>query len=222
MMPVISHEMWRRWNGGRVWRLTPDGVELQEAPGAVMRSPGEPLSMRLYLALWGEEIRAAAAAENVPVALLLMTIATENGGAHVDGQKLRVLPARKEPGYRSDAKTPQRISVGPCHLLISTARAAMADPSIDRAWLEVPGNNIRAAARYIAQQRALTQLDPILVAAAYNAGGLYTSTKNPWRLRSTLNHLERAGRWYGDACAALHECQITAALPGHLRTAAAA
>jgi peptidoglycan L-alanyl-D-glutamate endopeptidase CwlK len=47
--------------------------------------------------------------------------------------------------------------------------------------------------------------DPILVSAAYNAGGVYKSSKNPWCLRAYGDHLDRAARWYGDACAVLKE-----------------
>jgi hypothetical protein len=50
-------------------------------------------------------------------------------------------------------------------------------------------------------------MDPVLVAAAYNAGSLRkeTATANPWRLRcyplNTGKHISRFVEWYGDACA---------------------
>jgi peptidoglycan LD-endopeptidase CwlK len=49
--------------------------------------------------------------------------------------------------------------------------------------------------------------DPILVAAAYKAGGIYKNTHNPWHLRTYGDHLDRAAQWYGDACAVLKEVQ---------------
>jgi peptidoglycan LD-endopeptidase CwlK len=50
--------------------------------------------------------------------------------------------------------------------------------------------------------------DPILVAAAYKAGGIYKNTHNPWHLRTYADHLDRAAQWYGDACAVLKEVQV--------------
>lgn len=203
---------WRSRFGGREWRLTPDGIQSRSPGGADLelhRTAGAPRTMRLYLALWYEELVAAATAAGVPVALLLQTVATENGAAHVDGNHLDVLPPRREPGYTSDDATPHRISVGPCHILISSARTVMADPTINRAWLQVPAQNIMAAARFIAGQRGRTGLDPILVAAAYNAGGLYDATTgkwaNRWHLKTFGNHLDRAASWYGDAARVIQE-----------------
>jgi peptidoglycan L-alanyl-D-glutamate endopeptidase CwlK len=73
--------------------------------------------------------------------------------------------------------------------------------------LYLPAINIEIGAATIKQRLAEAGDDPILVAAAYNAGGLYKSAQNPWHLRSAGNHLDRAGRWYGDACAVLKEVQ---------------
>lgn len=195
--------------GGVVWRVTPLGVEV-EGEG-VLRTRGEPITMRLYWAWWSRELQEASAETSVPIALLLMTLGTENGAFRPDptGHPM-VTPIRTEPGYVSDDTTPGRISVGPCHLLISTARAAMHRPVINRAWLLDVSNNVLACAHYIADQEPETQLDPILVAAAYNAGGLHSAPPgtlrgNRWWLRSTPSHLDRAGRWYGDACAVIRD-----------------
>lgn len=198
--------------GGRAWRVTPEGIQSRGPAGDVElhRTAGAPRSIRLYLALWGDELVAAATAEGVPLALLLQTVATENGPANVQDSRLEYIQVRREPGYVDDAQTPHRISVGPCHVLISSARTAMGDPGIDRGWLLTPGNNIRAAARFIARQRGTTGFDPILVAAAYNAGGLYPAPPgsrwhNRWHLRSYGSHLDRAAAWYGDSCRVLLE-----------------
>jgi len=201
---------WTSRFGGQRWRLTPAGVELEGA--GLMRTKGQPRSMRWYWASWAPHFLAAAEATGVPIPLLMMTVATENGGCRLEDGEPHVIAVRREPGYVDDAKTPHRISVGPCHLLISTGRSAMGDPSIDRAWLLERGNNILAAARYIASQRAATGFDPILVAAAYNAGSLREAKPgskyfNRWRLVSYGNHLDRAGAWYGDACAVLAEAE---------------
>ena len=56
-----------------------------------------------------------------------------------------------------------------------------------------PDLSIALAAAYMTRptQLKLTGLDPPRVAAAYNAGGLYFDPGNPWRLRSTGNHIDR-------------------------------
>ena len=92
---------------------------------------------------------------------------------------------REEPGYVSDDRTPARISAGICQLLISTARSIMKDPKIDRTWLLNPLNSIRACAAYIKHNHDHqgTDWDPIYVACAYNAGGLYENKgeANRWQ-----------------------------------------
>ncbi|MGH9628427.1 MAG: transglycosylase SLT domain-containing protein, partial [Bryobacteraceae bacterium] len=104
---------------------------------------------------------------------------------------------REEPGYVSDEKTPHRVSAGFCQLLISTAREVMKDPSIDRKWLFNVQNSLRASAAMIRRQSRRTLFDPVCVACAYNAGGLYEnrSSGNRWRLRQypigTSKHADR-------------------------------
>jgi len=65
--------------------------------------------------------------------------------------------------------------------------------------------SIPIGAAVIKQRWAKTGDDPILAAAAFNAGGLYNTNANPWHLRTTGDPLDRAARWYGDACAVLKE-----------------
>ncbi len=69
-------------------------------------------------------------------------------------------------------------------------------------------------ARVLKAARPRTQLDPEtdyqppLVAAAYNAGGLHPPREgddNPWRLRSTGDHISRFCQFFGDACAVAAE-----------------
>lgn len=202
---------WTSRFGGVAWRTTPAGVEIEGV--GLVRTRGEPSTMRGYWRAWGAHYLAASRATGVSVALLLMTTATENGLFRADANgDPKVTPYRKEPGYTSDEATPHRISVGPCHLLISTARAAMRHPAINREWLMDRRNNIRAAAAYISGQQGRTGLDPILAAAAYNAGSLReaqpgTKYGNRWHLRSYGNHLDRAAAWYGDACAVVAEVE---------------
>lgn len=201
---------WTSRFNGREWQVTSGRLISRDPEHHVRtehRTLGEPLTMRRYLVAWGEEIRAASKATGVPRALLMATIATENGPARAGETKgLRIMPPkfRREPGYESDEATPHRLSVGPCHLLLSTA-------GMTRAELSDLGANIMAAARYIARGEARTGWDPILVAARYNSGGLYDASSvasrfhNRWHLRSWGAHLDRFADWYGDALFVLGE-----------------
>lgn len=201
---------WRSRFGGLRWTVTPHGVVI-EGTDRPMRTRGEPKTMRLYWAMWGHLMLPISRETGVPLAILLMTVATENGPAVVDENELRVVPIRREPKYVSDKETPHQISVGPCHVLISTARDAMGNQAIDRAWLMDRGNNLLAAATYMRGQHRKTGFDPILAAASYNAGSLKRALPgesrlgNRWHLRSWGNHLDRAAAWYGDACAVIEE-----------------
>ena len=79
----------------------------------------------------------------------------------------------------------------------------MKEPSIDRQWLLDPGNNLRVCAAYISWQadHKDSRLDPVKVLAAYNAGGLYRTNGNPWRLRSQGDHIDRGIAWFNDCIA---------------------
>jgi hypothetical protein len=206
---------WHNLHGGIRWRITPAGVEIEGV--GLARTKGEPRTMRMYWGYWATHFLAASDRTGVPIALIMMTVATENGGYRPDTDGVpHVIDVRREPGYVDDTKTPHRISVGPCHVLISTARGAMGDPSIDRAWCLDRGNNIMAAARYIANQRERTGYDPILVAAAYNAGSVReakpgTRFGSRWHIAAYGNHLDRAAAWYGDACAVIAEAEALVA-----------
>jgi peptidoglycan L-alanyl-D-glutamate endopeptidase CwlK len=70
-----------------------------------------------------------------------------------------------------------------------------------------PAINIDIGTSEIKHRFTKTGDDPILVSAAFNAGGLYKSSKNDWHLRSHGNHLDRAAAWYGDACTVIAELQ---------------
>jgi hypothetical protein len=71
----------------------------------------------------------------------------------------------------------------------------------------------------IAQQRAQTELDPPLVAAAYNAGGLRydSSAGNRWKLVQfpigTSEHCDRFVKWFNDAVAVLAEHAVKPTVP---------
>ncbi len=202
---------WERRFGGREWKVTEYGVVSRNPETLVEeahRTDGQPLTVTRYHDSWRAVIEKIAEEENVPKSIILATLATENGAARMRNGQPIIRPPRKEPGYESDQETPHRISVGPCHVLISTARAAMRDDDIDREWLLDLENNLRASFRFLAQQdnRWGHGFDPILASAVYNSGGLHDASNpesrffNRWHLRSYGNHLDRFADWYGDAC----------------------
>ena len=176
------------------WRLTREGVDIEGT--GVERTKGTPTTVTSVWERYSREINDASRNTRVPCALVVATICTESGG-EADAVRL-------EPGYVSDEKTPHKVSVGLTQTLISTARDVM-KMSLDRDWLLVPANAIAAGTNYIAQQAALTALDPPLVAAAYNAGDLYpqSGSQNRWKVRQypigTGQHCDRFVRFFNDA-----------------------
>jgi hypothetical protein len=191
-------EFHRAFDGGVRWRLVAAGVDVEGC--GVERTSGAPSTVTRIWETWSREINATARARRVPCALIIATIATESGG--------NANAVRLEPGYSSDEATPGKVSPGLMQTLISTAREAL-QLSCDRAWLLQPANSIEAGTAYIARQARLTELDPPLVAAAYNAGRLkeQTSEQNRWKLRQypigTGKHCDRFVRFFNDAVAVL-------------------
>lgn len=176
------------------WRLTPQGLSIDDAPPE--GTQGEPETVRRVWRRYGRSIEAWCSRAGVPVELVIATICTESGG--------RADAERPEPGYSSDRETPHRVSLGLMQTLISTAREALAMPGIDRAWLLDPDNSIRAGTVYIARQARITGFDPPKVACAYNAGGVYlqTGAGNRWKMRQfpigTGQHCDRFVQWFND------------------------
>ena len=186
------------WHGPAIgtgrnrWRLTPQGLifEGEDAP----RRNAVP---RLAAACWATHrapLEAAAQRFNVPVELLLATACTESGG--------RAEAVREEPGFISDTATPHRVSPGMMQTLISSAREALGDPSLNRARLLDAGVSAMAGAAFIGRQARggtwPTGFDPPLVAIAYNAGSLRPTrdADNPWGLVQTRRG---ADHWHADA-----------------------
>jgi hypothetical protein len=189
---------WHAFEDGVRWRLTASGVEVEGS--GVERSSGRPVTVTRIWSDHGDAVTTAARRYRVPVELIVATIATESAG--------RADAVRLEPGYSSDEATPGKVSIGLTQTLLSTARDTMRQ-SFGRDWLLVPGNAVVAGTSYIAEQSRLTNLDPPLVAAAYNAGRLayQNGARNRWKLRQypigTGDHVDRFVRFVNDAVAVL-------------------
>ncbi|TCO75786.1 transglycosylase-like protein with SLT domain [Plasticicumulans lactativorans] len=177
------------------WHLTPIGLAIGDEPP--QGSGGEPKTMRRVWGDFGPSIVRWATQFGVPAELILATIGTESGG---DPRAVR-----EEPGYRDDERTPGKVSVGLMQTLISTAREALGEGgNVDRAWLEVPDNAIKAGTACIASKFPQTQFDPPKVACAYNAGGVYyqDGAGNRWKMRQypigSAAHADRFVQWFND------------------------
>jgi soluble lytic murein transglycosylase-like protein len=200
------------------WQLTRDGL-LIEGELAPRGTGGPPRTVRRIWEAFGDHIAGAAREFDVPVELIISTIATESRG--------NPNAERSEPGFISYEETPHRVSLGLMQTLISTARQALKDKSIDAEALRDPGTSIRAGTAYIAQQRKVTDYDPPNVACAYNAGGVYlqTGATNRWRMRQfpigTGAHADRFVAWFND-CFIFFEDPAAAPRPSFVRALAAA
>lgn len=213
--------------GGLLWRVTPLGIEV-EGEGDVRRTVGEPVTARRILALMRDPLLAAAARHETPPALLIMTVATETGlyrRVNFTGPKT----FRWEAHVRVSDVSPVRrgdYSAGPMQVLGGTAREMIRRYGLGLdvfetapAYAQRPtppsthplydyAVSLDLGAAYIRHTWPHTHGDPILAAAAYNAGGVYRSERNLWRIRCHGDHLDRAAAWYGDACAVLEEAGI--------------
>jgi hypothetical protein len=187
------------------WQLTPRGLVI--AQGAPETTGGEPQTVRQVWQRFSQPIQEWAASFGIPVELIIATICTETRGDPT--------AVREEPGFVSDAATPNKASLGMMQTLISTARDVLGDPSINRLWLLDPSNSIRAGTAYIASQWKLTHLDPPKVACAYNAGGVYynPSPHNRWKMRQypigSAEHADRFVQWFNDCFSMLERDRVT-------------
>lgn len=180
---------------GVQWCLTAEGLRV--LPDAMAKgSGGEPQTVRRVWQEFGGSIKNWSAKFSVPAELIIATICTESSG--------KPSAKREEPGFKSVASTPNRISTGLMQTLVSTARATLNRDDIDDGWLLQPDNSIQAGTSYIADQRRITRFDPPKVACAYNAGGVYknASQNNRWRMRQypigTGEHCDRYVKWFND------------------------
>ena len=190
------------------WQVRAQGVSIEGT--GVERTGGEPETVRRVWDQFGAAIETWSNRFGVPAELIVATICTESGG---DPNAVR-----EEPGYRSDAATPDRVSPGLMQTLITTARNALQDDGVDREWLLEPGNSIQAGTAYIASQMTRTNLDPPKVACAYNAGGIYPNDgpDNRWKMRQypigSGAHADRFVRWFNDCAYAMEADNVLPAL----------
>jgi peptidoglycan L-alanyl-D-glutamate endopeptidase CwlK len=220
--PAPSVGDWHSMFGGRSWRYDSRGVYLRAAPTTPARTPGAPTTCQTIIDLYGPAIHKAAIDHNVPPELIVMTIATETA-ANRRSDFTGAPTFAWEPNVKVEDVHPPTFgdySVGPMQTLATSARDVIRrlglpypdpfaiapyirqrpNPAPAQHPLYAGGPNIDIGTAEIRSRIAKTGLDPILIAAAYNAGGVYESEQNEWHLRSAHDHLDRASKWFGDAC----------------------
>ncbi len=225
--PPVGSEGWHSFFGGQEWRHDARGVYIRSHANGnePLRTRGEPITCRKIMELCSEHIVAASLKYEVPIALIIMTIATETAFVRKYGFT-GPLTFRWEPHVQvKDVSPPTRgdYSAGPMQTLATTARWVIRTQNLSYDPFEVAPSynqrpeppehhplydyavNIDIGTAEIFQRWSRSGDDPILVAAAFNAGGLYETSGNAWCLKCYGNHLDRAAEWYGDACTVIKE-----------------
>jgi len=199
-VPREIQEFHRKYGNNVKWKLSFDGLEVEGS--GIERSRGNPDTVTRVWEDYSQYVNEYAEKYKVPAELIIATICTESGG---DEDAIR-----RESEYTSDEETPTRISPGIMQTLISTARGSLEArgapeaSEISRNWLLIARNSINAGTSYIADQKSQTKFDPVLVAAAYNAGGIYRQNgqSNRFKLRQfpigTSEHCDRWIKWFND------------------------
>jgi soluble lytic murein transglycosylase-like protein len=163
------------------WQLARDGIRIGGA--APELRAGNAGAVQLAWTRHQAAIETWAAHFGVPVELIIATMVTENGSLDPEARKVE----------------PRDVSVGLMQTLVGTARDMLPGDPIDETWLKVPSNSIKAGTAYIAKKSSVTNFDPPLVAASYNAGSLRPpqgATTNRWNLHCT----PRADAGIADGC----------------------
>lgn len=219
--PQVGSRDWHSMYEGKEWRFDVNGAYLRSAPTTPVRTSGAPTTCQSIIDLYGNDIVKASNDHGVPPELIVMTIATETAFAkrwNFTGPKTFRWEAHVEV-RDVNPHTFGDYSPGPMQTLGTTARdvirrlglaydpfaiaphyATKPDPAPAEHPLYHGRANIDIGTAEIRTRLPRTGFDPILVAAAYNAGGLYRSTQNEWHLRSYGDHIDRAAAWFGDAC----------------------
>lgn len=224
-IPADQLEYHTTFEGGVRWKLCPGGIDVEGT--GVERSTGEPTTARKVWDANNSWVNEFARDYRVPVELIVATICTESSG--------NAKAVREEPGFVSDEQTPNKVSPGLMQTLISTARECLKKSgalkeeeleTVTRTWLQQPRNSIHAGTSVILAQEGKTHYDPVLVACAYNSGGVYENrgAGNRWKLKQYPigegEHADRFVKWFNDfwAVAAAHEVQPSYSLRAYFQS----
>lgn len=230
-LPSVTMQDWHDKFGGREWKYDGNGVFLQDLQNGNIpaRSPGSPVTCRAIWDAFGPIILVMSKKYAVAPELIMMTIATETAAYRPNGFTGPATFRWEAHVMNTDITPPTQgdYSAGPMQTLATTARWIIQAQGLPYHRFDVapvfplrpipppathplydPTTNIEIGTAEIRQRWSMTGSDPILVAAAFNSGGIYESDDNAWHLRSYGNHLDRAAQWFGDACAVLKEAGL--------------
>lgn len=167
-----------------------------EKKHAVLTTRGEPTTMRTLRSEYGDIIGRASRVFDIPDAWIAGMIVIE--ARRIPGSlSFDPISLRDEDG-RDFAKWPERpnrVSAGLMQTLVSTARQMAEKHSLHPEWagvktdvmlghLTIPEISIFLGTAYMRDRADRYGLDPILLVAAYNAGGVYKHAGNVWNLRT--------------------------------------
>jgi hypothetical protein len=174
---------WHHSRDGIKWSIDPDGMVVLDDG---QRPTGSRLFARSCFLRYGDSFRrwsgsygrGLGAAHLVATAITESGCSEEKGMSSVDGLSTGIMQVTGTT-CQSLLRMLGRRDLGKNECMIKMA--------------EDPDFSVELAAAYITQPRQvqITSLNPPKVAAAYNAGGVYFDPKNPWRMRSTGNHIDR-------------------------------
>lgn len=174
--------------------------------GWILRTKGEPVTMRNVRAAFGELASEASERHHVDERIILVTIACESGPYPMAPTERNLRAPRTEPGYPDRAgdsdygdeardlidwqkSKGMHSSHGVMQTLISTAWSCArelfrdASPEKYREVLWVPKNSIEAGTSFYGAFSKGVLADPVATRAKYGAGIVYPSAKNVFGVR---------------------------------------
>jgi len=191
---------WTSFQGGCSWRINDRG-EIEIYGESIIFSAEDLQLVASIKDRFHSLIKLEGAKQNVDEALITATICTESGG---NSTVYRYEPnfykryIEDKPKWISNPyyNEPERISAsyGLMQIMYSTAYGLGFREEPEE--LYNVATNIYWGTYLLSKQSDITQLDPVKVAACYNAGGLYYSKDNKWHLKSYSNHIDRFVRFY--------------------------
>lgn len=204
---------WHSRFGGHAWKITASGIAIKGEGHP--RSPGEPRSIQYLWEDFGDDILYASNEMQVAADTLSAMVCIE-AGRQEDSLRFDPTATREEPGYVSDTQTPHLVSPGLMQTLLSTAQHMaktyhLVDPDeVDREFLQDPGYSLLMGAAYLHHLMDRYGPDPMLLSAAYNAGGLYKDLGSRWHLRTySPERLDRFASFFNDFHAVKNELNIS-------------
>lgn len=194
-------------NGKNGWGLDASGRIILDTKGVnlptgivekngILTTKGDPKTMGTMRREYGELIGISSRFFDIPSAWIAGMITIE--ALRIKGTlSFDPISLRDEDGqdFAHWDKRPNRVSAGLMQTLVSTARQ-MAEKhnthpvwngrpvSVDLGHLTIPEVSIFLGAAYMRDRADKYGMDPIKIVAAYNAGGVYADSGNPWNLRT--------------------------------------